>query len=226
MAGRLTYGTLWSLFRTLDFELRTESVDPYDSDGCERFLFSLWHDSAVMAVFGGRHNETVALTSRHRDGTFVASVLERVGVKPVRGSSGGGGKRAALELMRYAKDNDIVITPDGPRGPRRRISRGIVYLASKTQNAIVPTAFACSNAWEIPGSWTSLTVPKPFSRVVLLVGKPIAVPAGISDDEMAWYVNTLQREMDRLHQGAVAEVCNRVVAPMASIRPIVTDKAA
>jgi lysophospholipid acyltransferase (LPLAT)-like uncharacterized protein len=179
-----------------------------------------------MSAFGGKHDCTVALTSRHRDGSFVASILRGVGVKSVRGSSGKGGKRAALELLKLANDNDIVITPDGPRGPRRAMSRGIVYIASKSGNAIIPTGFACSNPWEIQGSWTTLTIPKPFSRVILLAGEPIPVPANITETETDSYVQAVQRAMDQLHDLANSEVCRATVRPLETISPSFLDKAA
>ena len=201
-AGRVSFMLLWSLFRTTRVQLITGSVNPYDSAGEDRYLFCIWHDSAVMAAFTGKHRRTVALTSRHRDGSFVAYVIKHVGVGAVRGSSGKTGGRAALELICTAKDKDIVITPDGPRGPRRELSPGIIYLASRTGNAIVPTTFACSCAWEIRGSWTTLTVPKPFSRVVALAGEPIYVPPNISDSGLAKFTNMVQTAMGDLESQA------------------------
>ena len=226
IVGRIAGSAIWSIFRTLRYELAVHSVNPYDSVGDNRFLFSVWHDSAVMAAFGGPHRQTIALTSRHRDGTFVESILCAVQVESVRGSTGKTGGRAALKLLSRAKVNDIVITPDGPRGPRREMSRGIVYLASKTGNAIVPTAFACSNAWDFRGSWTSLTIPKPFSRIVLLAGAPIEVPADVQDEDMESYRQNVQQSMDRLQEIAIAELTQPTATPLESLQAATLDKAA
>ena len=202
VAGRLAGTVLLGIFRTVRKEMHTGRVDPYGFNG-QPMLFSLWHDSAVLGAFGGRHTKTVALTSRHRDGSFVESILRSVDVPSVRGSSGKTGRRAALELLRTAETHNIVITPDGPRGPRRTMSRGIIYLASKTGNPIIPTGFACSNAWDVKGSWTSLTIPKPFSRVAMLCDEPIFVPPNLEGDELDWYVDTVQQSMDRMQEVAV-----------------------
>ena len=202
VAGRFAGTVLLAIFRTVRKEMHTGHVDPYGFNG-QPMLFSLWHDSAVLGAFGGYHQKTVALTSRHRDGTFVESILRSVNVPSVRGSSGKTGRRAALELLRTAETHNIVITPDGPRGPRRKMSRGIVYLASKTGNPIVPTGFACSNAWDVKGSWTSLTIPKPFSRVAMLCDEPIFVPPDLEGPKLDWYVDTVQQSMDRLQEVAV-----------------------
>jgi lysophospholipid acyltransferase (LPLAT)-like uncharacterized protein len=201
--GRACGGVVWLLFCTLQKELQTaRDACPYDATGTQRYLYSVWHDSALLAAFGGRHKRTVALTSCHRDGSFVTSVVGTLGVGTVRGSSGRSGRAAARKLMQVARTHDIVMTPDGPRGPRRQMSRGIVYLASRSGNSIVPTAFACSSAWEIAGSWTTQTIPKPFSRVALVAGDPISVPANLNTDGIEDYRQRLQSAMDMLQQRA------------------------
>jgi lysophospholipid acyltransferase (LPLAT)-like uncharacterized protein len=205
LAGIIFASGLRVVFRTLSLRLiTTPDANPYSSRGPKRYLFCVWHDSAVIAAFGGKHDRTVALTSRHRDGLFVATVARMAGVSAVRGSTGVTGGRALRELLRLADQNDIVITPDGPRGPRRTMSRGMVYLASRTGNAIVPTAFACSRCWHIPGRWSTLLVPIPFSRVILLAGEPIPVAPRVESHEIDHYVSTVQRAMDELDVQAKA----------------------
>lgn len=226
VVGRLAGALIWSIFRTTRNELHTGPVNPYDVGDDARFLMCVWHDSAVMAAFGGRHKRTVALTSRHRDGTFVENVLRSVNVPAVRGSSGKNGASAALSLLRLAEEKDIVITPDGPRGPRRTMSRGIIYLASKTGNGIVPTAFAASKNWDIKGSWTSLTIPKPFSRLLLMAGDPIYVPADLDDAGLEHWRQSVQQKMDELQQIAASELAQRTGHPLKSIQSASLDKAA
>lgn len=198
VGGRIAGQVVRLLFRSIDNEIHMPGIaQPYNApeEQTERFLYSAWHDSALLAGFGGRHTRTVALTSRHRDGTFTANLLRAANVGNVRGSTGRSGANAARALLETAATHDIVITPDGPRGPRRVVSKGIVFLASKTGNAIVPTAFAAKNAWDIKGSWTTLTVPKPFSKVVSLTGEPIYVPKDLSRDGIEQYRQQAQSAM-------------------------------
>jgi lysophospholipid acyltransferase (LPLAT)-like uncharacterized protein len=84
------------------------------------------------------------------------------------------------------------------------MSRGIVFLASRTGNPIVPTAFVCSNAWKIQGSWTSQIIPKPFSRVVLLAGEPIHVPPDIQPQQIEAYRLQVQQAMNGLDEQATS----------------------
>ncbi len=199
LAGFLFASAVRALFYTLRLDVRTTGhANPYAASGTERRLYAVWHDSMVIAAFGGRHVRTVALTSQHRDGSFVASVLKAIGVPVVRGSTGHRGGNALREILTFAVENDIVMTPDGPRGPCREMSKGIVFLASRSGRAIVPTAFSCERSWRIRGNWSDLVIPKPFSKVYLLAGDPVDVPANVSRDQLVPYVAQIQGHMDRL----------------------------
>ena len=196
------------LFLTLRLDVRvTAGANPYAASGDQRFIYAVWHDSAVIAAFGGRHVRTVALTSHHRDGSFVANVLWFVGVTTVRGSTGKHGASALREISQTAEGFDIVITPDGPRGPRRQMTPGALYLASRSGRSIVPTAFSCSNAWSIKGSWTELQIPKPFSTVILLAGDPIGIPCDVDRDRLDEYVQQIQTQMNDLDATASRQLC-------------------
>ena len=120
----------------------------------------------------------------------------------IRGSTNHIGPGAMRQLMRTVEDKHLVITPDGPRGPRRRVTMGIAYLASRTGHAVIPTAFSCVRCWKIRGSWTDLIVPKPFTKVFLLGGKPIRIPSNLGSDQLQQYVDRIQAEMDRLNLAA------------------------
>lgn len=48
-------------------------------------------------------------------------------------------------MLRMAGENlDLVITPDGPRGPRFRVQKGIIEIAKKTGLPIFPVGFSAS----------------------------------------------------------------------------------
>lgn len=204
-SGFLFAKSLQLLFWTLRLHVETTpDADPYASSGPTRYLYSVWHDSIIMAAFGGKHVRTVALTSHHRDGSFVASVLKAIGVPAIRGSTGNRGGNAVREILTAATNCDIVMTPDGPRGPYREMSRGIVFLASRSGRPIVPTAFACCRAWTIRGSWTDLVIPQPFSDVILLAGDPIRVPMKVTRVEMDQIAAEVQARMDELNAAATS----------------------
>ncbi len=202
---------MYLLFLTLRKEYHVESpgTNPYDPTTQERFFYCVWHDSMLIPAFGGKHHNSAALTSKHADGSFVAQVLQVVGMSAIRGSTNHISTRATRALIDCLDENHLVITPDGPRGPRRRLSVGIAFLASHSGHAIVPTAFTSSRCWRIKGSWTDLMIPKPFARTLLLAGAPIYVPPDIPREDLNQYVTVIQSAMDQLNSAADSLLTDR-----------------
>ncbi len=173
-------------------------LSPYEDSGDQRCLYCIWHDAILGPIFGGRCVDMAALVSLHGDGSYVADALECVGIAPIRGSSSRGGAAAVREMLDAARGKDIAIATDGPRGPRRKVKYGIVYLASQTGRPIVPTAFSARRAWRVRGRWTDLLIPRPFTKLWLIGGDPIFVPAGLSRAELSDHRDKVQRAMDEL----------------------------
>ena len=200
---------MWLVFRTLRLQVITAAPEsnPYANNNLERFLYCVWHDSAVIPTFAGKHQCTTALTSQHSDGSFVAEVLKLNRISSIRGSTSRISTGAIRKLIAQADSNHVVITPDGPRGPNRRMSIGIAYIAAKTGKAIVPTAYACSRCWKWKGSWSDLIIPKPFAKVVLLAGAPIYVAADLTTLQLRNQTERIQLAMDELNEAAEQALC-------------------
>lgn len=205
--ARLTVIAAHMLFATTRRQLSfaNPKLSPYQPIFDTTCIYSVWHDSMLMPLFLGRQPATKALVGRHRDGAFVANSLAALGITCVRGSSSNGGARAVRELLEQTQNCHIVVTPDGPRGPRRSMKVGVAYLASRTGKLVVPTAFACSHAWSWGVGWTDLVVPKPGSIVVALAGEGIFIPPDANRNELNDYSSQIQIEMDRLNSLAVTK---------------------
>lgn len=174
-----------------------EGFSPHcEPDDQHRSLFCLWHDAILAAVFCGKTVNVAALTSQNYDGDVVADLLDAVGIQPVRGSSSRGGAAAIRQMFELAGRKHVVIATDGPRGPRRVVKDGIVYLASQSGRPIVPVALGVSRAWKPRGRWTDLVIPWPFSRAVVLGGPPIYVPEGLTPQQLGPYRDQVQAAMD------------------------------
>jgi len=116
------------------------------------------------------------LVSRHRDGRFIGAVLRRFAVRAVFGSSRRGGAasmRTALPLL--ARGEHLVITPDGPRGPRRVAAAGVAQIAALSGAPVLPCA-AQTVPRRVLRSWDRMVVPLPFGRGVLVCLPAISVP--------------------------------------------------
>ena len=146
-----------------------------------RCIFAFWHARMLPLVYTHRGRGVVVLVSRHRDGEWIARLIERLGFGTVRGSSTRGGEEAMRGLLSAAARHPMLaFTPDGPRGPAERVKPGVVWLASRTGLPVIPVATAASRA-HVFRSWDRFRVPLPFARVHVAYGDPIAVPPGADD---------------------------------------------
>ena len=48
-------------------------------------------------------------------------------------------------MLKLGRSAHLSITPDGPRGPRRQVQPGLIYLAARTGLPVVPAGFAYDN---------------------------------------------------------------------------------
>ncbi len=192
------------LFRTLRIQYlaAAPNTNPYTNDGSVGFIYCVWHDAIAYPMFAGRHVRTVALVSQHVDGSLLSTGLKMLGIGSVRGSSNRNGASALRALLRLPSNTHVVMTPDGPRGPRRQMKGGIVFLASRSGRAIIPTAFAATRCWRISGRWTDLAIPKPFTRVYAVGGKPLVINSHASEAELSAAQVQLQVAMDLLSEQA------------------------
>ncbi len=116
------------------------------------------------------------LVSRHRDGVFIGRVVQRFEIGVVNASSSRGGAIGLRMLLRRLREGAmVVITPDGPRGPRRRAAPGIAQLAAASGLPVLPTAAATTHHIRLK-SWDRMMLPLPFGRGIIAIGTPILVP--------------------------------------------------
>jgi len=111
----------------------------------ERIIIAFWHGRQVMMPLAYRGTRASILISQHRDGELIARIMQSFGFGAIRGSTTRGGVRALRQLIREGRTGgDLVMTPDGPKGPACRVQPGVLYVAKITGFPIVPLTFACS----------------------------------------------------------------------------------
>jgi len=121
-----------------------EAIDALYRAG-RHIILAFWHAQQLMIPIGYRGTGSHVLISQHGDGEIIARIIARFGHEAVRGSSTRGGAGALRALIRLGRSGkDVVVTPDGPKGPRQVAKLGVVQLAKATGLPIVPLAFACS----------------------------------------------------------------------------------
>ena len=179
----------------------------------ERWIFALWHSRLLALTYTHRRWDAAVLISRHRDGELIARLVQRLGFVTARGSSTRGGGEGARALMRHVEQGRLTaITPDGPRGPARRVKPGLIWLASRSGLPIVPAAAAASAEWRLR-SWDGFRVPRPFARVLIGYGPPIAVPADLDEAGAETWRERVQAALDELTDGLDRRVAGQVATP-------------
>lgn len=159
------------------------TCDPHLPGQAGRFLYAFWHEDLLVPAYRYGWTPTKVLISQHADGELITQTCRHLGLGVVRGSTTRGGVQALREILALKGQKHIVVTPDGPRGPRRQVQPGLTFLASRTGLPIVPCAFGYRRAWRLK-SWDRFAVPLPFSPVVLVSGEPIHLAADLGRDAL------------------------------------------
>ena len=161
-----------ALGRSMRIETRGhEHVDRLYREG-KRVIIAFWHARQLMMPLSYRGTLAHILISQHQDGEIIARIVERFGFRAVRGSSTRGGVPALRELIRLGRSGvDLVVTPDGPKGPPQVAKLGVIQLARASGLPIIPLAFGCSkkNSSQVGiASWSRI----PGRRVSSSGGRP------------------------------------------------------
>lgn len=175
-------------------------MENYDSilAGGKSPIYAFWHNRIFLSTYFWRDKGIVVMTSKSFDGEYIARFIQRFGYGAIRGSSSRGGSRALVEMIKAMRAGlPMAFTIDGPRGPKYEAKPGPVLLAKKTGNPIMPFLIEPKSYWQAR-SWDDLQIPKPFTRALLIIGKPIYVAADATADEVAAKLGELQASLDEL----------------------------
>jgi len=161
---------------------KVEGIEHLHFDGvARRPIMAFFHGRVLTATYYFRNRGIVVMISENFDGEWIARIIRRFGYRTSRGSTSRGGQRALLQMKRdMARGQPAGFAVDGPRGPARHVQPGVIWLAKLTGNPVVPFHMEASSHWTL-GSWDHTQVPKPFSTVALVVGRPIEVDANADE---------------------------------------------
>ena len=162
------------LFRLLALTIRVKfspAMRQVLDSGPQRHLFLLWHNRLALALITFSKIKTplplTGLVSTSGDGAILAYLMRAFGIRTARGSSSRRSVEGTLELFQALSDErNIVITPDGPRGPRYQVKEGTVTIARDHASGTLVLGLTCSRFWQFH-SWDRFILPKPFSTIVV-----------------------------------------------------------
>jgi len=200
--GRLVIFMFDMILLSCRIEVRgLEDAGPYMKRS--PYLLASWHGRLIVYFMGPRKGKPAAMASRSRDGYLASLLQETGGYRVFRGSSRKGGKEALAQMEQYMRDEKRsgMLSVDGPTGPRHVVKPGAAKLAAALRYPIIPMSFS-ARRHKTMRSWDRLMLPFPFTRCVLIYGKPVFVPFNPTAEDLANVTQKLQDELIRITEQA------------------------
>jgi lysophospholipid acyltransferase (LPLAT)-like uncharacterized protein len=152
----------------------------------QRYIYCFWHENMLLLAYHFGRPDVLVLISQHADGQLIAEICRHLGFGLVRGSTTRGGVEALRQMIRAGQDAHVAITPDGPKGPRREVQPGLVYLAARTGLEILPIGVGYRRPWRMR-SWDQFAVPRPGTFATCVNGAPIRIPETADREQLERY---------------------------------------
>ncbi len=147
------------------------------------YVLAFWHEHILAPLIMRRNCACTMMLSGHGDAEIVNQIARLVGMRTIRGSSNRGGAAAAKHFFKLKTEGDILaVTPDGPRGPARKMAPGVIQMASRLQLPLVLYGIGYDRPWRL-NSWDRFIVPRPFSRGRIIASPPLSIPKRLSDED-------------------------------------------
>lgn len=184
--GGLAFMYTWLVGKTGKFEVCGQKEFEGLIAAHDGGIFVTWHGRALMLPYFWRNTRLMkALVSPHQDGRIIAKLLRGYHILSIDGSSDRHALGAALEIVKELNEGTVVsLISDGPRGPRMRLNKSVIYFAQKTGKPVMGFTYSARGAKVAKKSWDAMLIPKLFSNGVVLGTKPLFVPKDATEEEM------------------------------------------
>jgi len=173
----------------------TKVIDPF-RDRDRGVIYCFWHSQILILGYIFRNIGVKAVVSSSKDGDRATAVAQRWRHETIRGSSSLHGAAVLRQCVReLRRKQNIVLVPDGPRGPREIVKPGIASIALLANAPVFPVSVVPQKSWRL-NSWDRFMIPKPFSIIELRIGEPI-MPALFTGnkDPVKDFTDHLQRTL-------------------------------
>ena len=157
---------LWG--RTLRYHWDNNTQSMMDGDTPPAVVI-FWHNrlfaGTIFYLRYFRERRLATLISASKDGAWLAGFVEKLGVRPVRGSRFNRGAQALRDMIAASSVGfDIGVSPDGSRGPLYDMKPGALKVALKTGAPIILLSLNHTGAWRLK-TWDRFYIPHPFSKI-------------------------------------------------------------
>jgi lysophospholipid acyltransferase (LPLAT)-like uncharacterized protein len=203
-APSIVAALIYLLVRAIGATLRIEAHGEEHLNEPGGKILAGWHGRSFLAPLRWRNRGWYVLVSNSSDGEIMARLFQKFGFKILRGSTGRGGARAAIECARVLREGaTLIYSPDGPRGPSHVMGEGTIWLAQKGRAKIIPAGTSATRR-KLLRSWDRYQLPMPFAKGVLKLGEPISVPEQMTDREHEAVRKRAEEALDEVEAQAEA----------------------
>lgn len=151
----------------------------------DQVVLAFWHEfnlsCFVVAIARRHHLPHASFSTRGFRGVVITNLLRRSGADvrvlslPDEGDRSGA-RDFAVRLARLSRAGySLVVTPDGPFGPRRLAKPGALIVARESGLPIQPWAFSVRPSLRLHRRWDRQIVPLPFCRIHLSAAPRLAI---------------------------------------------------
>lgn len=190
---------------TLEYQavLQDPSSDPIHPDFRGPVIFLQWHEYLPLPFYLRGNCNTAMLISQHQDGELLGHAARHMGFSTVRGSTTRGGVTALRKMFRTGRALNLAITPDGPKGPRRKFAQGAVYLSSRLGLPLIAIGFGYDRLWRL-NTWDRFAIPKPYARARVIASPRIQIPPNLDRAGIEHHRQRMERLLTDLTEEAEA----------------------
>jgi hypothetical protein len=170
----------------------TQVINPF-RDRDKGVIYCFWHSHILPMTYLFRGIGVKAVVSGSKDGDRATAVARRWNHGTIRGSSSLHGMSVVRQCVReLRKRQNLVLIPDGPRGPREIAKPGIAQIALLSGAPVFPVSALPKKCWRL-NSWDRFMVPRPFTTIELRIGEPILPALFTGKDPVSDFTSALQK---------------------------------
>jgi len=154
-----------------------------------------WHNEMLpmWRIFANKN--AYAVVSQSKDGQILSDLLEKWGFMLIRGSSSKGGKEVMNKLVEKSMDNYVLLTPDGPRGPRHILKPGGIVAAQRSGARFYFMKANISKKFVFKKSWDRFEFPLPFSKITIEISEPYIISKELNNNEITELMHNIEGKM-------------------------------
>ncbi len=158
-----------------------------------------WHGYMLPGWYAFKNQNAYAVISLSKDGEILADLLKNWGFNFIRGSSSRGGKEVLSEIVEKASDKWILMTPDGPRGPAKKMKAGAVVAAQRTGVPLYLCGIKVSFKYKFSKSWDNFVLPLPFAKITITYSEPIMIKRNLNNEEISSKIPELEKKLNQIY---------------------------